>query len=306
MAVKKKLKGRKVNKVSDKYVGVLQANKYFIYDINDFDEAKKTVFIDNETQTVHIYKNVLYTLTFRNKTIIYDIENGGETINRSKRKIHYIHSMKSNVWIGLENNVINAYDDKCNILNSIIDFGENYQIKSEIKIIHVDYDFENNEIVIFYKYMEMNEHILCASAKIKYDSSRPDIEIIHWDELYSDMTYSFEKQIFFAIKDDLLLKIQRDKSIEKILHTPLIYLILDGGIFHPNCFVTKPAQIIMWDDKFVVVYDSDLIVIDLCNNEVIFCYNAKKGDLIQSCEILNENHFAFSSGLSAYVVEMCR
>ena len=62
----------------------------------------------------------------------------------------------------------------------------------------------------------------------------------------------------------------------------------------------------MWDDKFVVVYDSDLIVIDSCNNEAIFCYNAKKGDLIQSCEILNENHFAFSSGLSTYVVEMCR
>lgn len=40
MAVKKKLKGRKVNKVSDKYVGVLQANKYSIQPVLSRNQPK--------------------------------------------------------------------------------------------------------------------------------------------------------------------------------------------------------------------------------------------------------------------------
>lgn len=44
------------------------------------------------------------------------------------------------------------------------------------------------------------------------------------------------------------------------------------------------------------------MVINSDNYNAVFCYKAKSGNLIQSCEVISENIFAFSCGLSTYVV----
>lgn len=299
--IKYKLKGRKVNKINDEFIGILYQNKYYLASINCLKSEIRTFEVDKNIYSI-ISNGYQYIATkFSGKILLYCMEKNLVIRSKINRKLEFICALKNKFWLVLEDDRLCIYDLERNHEEQFADLGEILQAE-KIKIINNNMNYSKDKAVIYFSYIK-DGYDRNASIMINCIGNKFDYNIVIWDELYQSMEYVFDEEYYFGIYGRKLCQINNKQERKEILSVPLQVTITDGGMFKPERFVEKPNKIIIWKDCFVLLYMSELIIINRHNENIIFNFIGRQGDLIQSCELINEKCLSFSCGQNVYIVE---
>lgn len=251
--LKNKIKGRKVNKVDDSHIGVLKHNEYSILNIENLEKVSEPIKVKNSVQSVLCYNNQLIATKFNGKLLIYTLKGERELVKEIKRNINLISPVGYGYWLGLECNILNVYDDEFNVVEKVVDIGKIVQCESWLRIINIDINKGCDEFALFFRYSKEGE-INNSSIIVKYHRDKSSYIIINWSKLFTSISYSFKKEIFFGIETDgVLYKLSKEQQEKEVLLAPVIQLITDGGIFYVAHFSEKPKKIKLWAN-YIILY----------------------------------------------------
>ena len=129
-------------------------------------------------------------------------------------------------------------------------------------------------------------------------------ENIIWEKLYNTVTYCYEQNQYYAVRDNKFVEVSVNGAEKKILSAPQFTCILDGGITTPKIFQNECQYAKIMRHNYCFIYDNSIVIIDSANYEPRFCYVNRTHDLIQSFEIIDDEKLCFTAGNKAYIVTL--
>lgn len=290
-------KGRKVYKLSSQSIGVLDKNEYKNINIDNFIETQN---YNMTNLALDIMQNEKFIIekTANKKTIIYNLKNN-EIIETIRNKYELI-GIVSNSFLCYFDNRIFLYNLETNKEIQIFDFCEQYEENFFCKIKNIDMNYNKNRIMIFYV-CRNDTTSLCGSILVNFENEIY-CENAKWKRMYECVTYDFEKNKYYATYDGKLMEIINANEENIILVMPKLISILDGGIKTPEFFNECIKKMKIFYDRYFLIYDSSIVVINAINKTPCYCFSDNKHNLIQSFDVIDSNTICFSSGNKVYLV----
>lgn len=293
-------KGRKIEKLKNNRIGLLYTNKYAVHSLEKDKLIPESVYeVSKSAVEVRKDENYLIENTFREVLIVRNL-NTNEIVK--KRKCELIGLLNGYVLTLEERHRLCLYHlERCE--HKIL--FDTYQLfgKDTIFQVHnVDISENRKRASLFYVRIGQKDTI-CGNIMIHLEDEIRYENII-WEKLYNTVTYCYEQNQYYAVRDNKFVEVSVNGAEKKILSAPQFTCILDGGITTPKIFQNECQYAKIMRHNYCFIYDNSIVIIDSANYEPRFCYVNRTHDLIQSFEIIDDEKLCFTAGNKAYIVTL--